>query len=337
MKKLVLVMVVSGVLSGCSGASSSSNSEELYSDNSTLSKVKSMFKSNKNTTTKEVNVATLIASSFGVLEIPLQRFNAVKSSENQDIDKIATQIDTLINAEEFKKTLPDLKANILSQESDIQKIKSQNQIIYDRALKAFNAAKTGNDDNFLWGFNVQNIVANSVIGEANSGCSGWYSGMGNRYGSYSEMYAIYETVLIANSIETKIADAMLDKTFYSEEDARKFIINTYYSMSTDEIYNIVVNAQKEAQSLKFTADFTGVKGIQFTTNNGASFACTNEGTIWSKNNDNWFGGGNLSGKKYITKVEYSDSIEQGKSLKMDLNSGTSNSNSNSADMSAKAK
>ncbi len=338
MKKSILILCgCCVVLSGCSGSSTSNKNEELYTDNSTMSKVKNMFRSTKNITTKEVNVATLIASTFEVLPMPLQRFTAYDSAHDKNRDDIHTQIDILLSSDEFKKSLPDLKKNILARESGIKAIESGNPIIYARALKALNAAKNGNDDKFLWGFNLQNIVSGSIIGEANSGCNGWYSRLGDRNGMLAEMYAIAEVTYITNVIETKIADSMVDKTFYSEEDAKKYIINSFYSISSDDIYNIASNANETLSKVKFTADLTGVKGIQFTANNGSAFACTNEGILWSKSNDNWFGSGNLSGKKYITKVEYADGAEMAKTYKMELNNSTSTSNSNSADTSVKAK
>jgi uncharacterized membrane protein len=337
MKKICVILSAGMVLAGCSGSSTSNKTEDLYSDNTTMSKVKNMFRSTKNITTKEMNVATLIASTFDTLPIPLQRFTAYNSAHDDNSKTIYTQIDSVTFADEFKKSLPQLKANILLQESAIQSLESGNKIIYDRAVKALNAAKSGNDDQFLWGYNVGNIVFNSVIGEANGGCNGWMSGLRDRNGEFAEEFAIAEIAYIANALETKIADSMLDKTFYSEEDAKKYIINYAYSLSGQELFNIVRAAQDEYGTAKYTADFTGVKGIQFTVSNGSSFACTNSGLVWGKNNTDWFGAGNLSGKKYITKIEYSDSAEMGKSYKMDLNSNSTQSNSNSADTTVKSK
>ena len=65
----------------------------------------------------------------------------------------------------------------MAQESDIPALESANKVIYERAVKAIAAAKYGNDDKYLWSFNIGNIIANSVIGEANRGCNGWYSGL----------------------------------------------------------------------------------------------------------------------------------------------------------------
>lgn len=337
MKKLVLVLCGCGiVLGGCSGSSTSNKNEDLYMDNTTTSKIKNMFRSTENITTKEVNIATLIASTFGVLPIPLQRLTAYHSAHDENSDSIHSQVDLLINSDEFKKSLPDLKKIILDQESDMKAMESGNQIIYARALKALNAAKNGNDDKFLWGFNIQNIIANSIIGEANSGCNGWYSRLGDKTGMLAEMYSIAEITYITNAIETRIADSMVDKTFYSEEDAKKYIINSFYSISGDEIFNLVANANDTLSDLKFTADLTGVKGIQFTANNGSAFACTNEGIVWSKSNDTWFGSGNLSGKRYITKVEYANGTGMQKQYKMELDDSSSTSN-NSTDTTVKSK
>lgn len=337
MKKIILILCGSGVvLSGCSGSSASNKNDDLYSDNSTMSKVKNLFRSTKNITTKEVNISTLISSSFDNLAIPLQRLTAYNSAHSKEDKYIHSQIDSVVDADEFKRNLPEFKKNLLAQESYIPALESVNKVIYERAIKAISAAKSGNDDKYLWGFNIGNIIANSVIGEANSGCNGWYSGLQDRVGMKSEMYAIAEITYIANAIETKIADSMVDKTFYSEEDAKKYIRGYLFSMSGDELFSIVKSAQAEYSSSGFSADLTGVKGIQFTYN-GNGFACTNGGILWNKNNSDWFGSGNLSGKKYTTKVEYADGAEMAKSYKMELNNSTSTSNSNSADTSVKAK
>ena len=336
MKKFCVILSAGMVLAGCSGSSTSNKTEDLYMDSTTMSKVKNMFRSTKNITTKEMNVATLIASTFGTLPMPLQRFTAYQSANDKNDKEIHTQIDDVMNSDKFKKNLEQYKKILLDSESVVPSLESQNKVIYDRAVKALNAAKTG-DENYLWGFNLGNIIFNSVIGEANGGCSGWMSGLRDRNGNLAEEYAIAEIAYIANALETKIADSMLDKTFYSEADAKKYIINYAYSLSGQELFNIVKSAQEEYLTAKYTADFTGVDGIQFTVNNGSSFACTNSGLKWGKNNTDWFGAGNLSGKKYITKVEYSDSAEMGKSYKMDLNSNSTQSNSNSADTTVKSK
>lgn len=330
-------MCGSGVfLSGCSGSSTSNKNDDLYSDNSTMSKVKNLFRSTKNITTKEMNVSTLIASTFGNLPMPAERLTAYSSASDEKSKYIHTLIDNTIDADEFKKNLPEFKKGLLAQESDIPALESVNKVIYERAVKAITAAKSGNDDKYLWSFNIGNIIANSVIGEANRGCNGWYSGLRDKVGMKSEMYAIAEITYIANAIETKIADSMVDKTFYSEEDAKKYIRSYFFSMTGDELYNIVKSAQDEYGNGGFSADLTGVNGIQFTVN-GNGFACTNGGILWNKNNSDWFGSGNLSGKKYTTKVEYADGAEMAKSYKMELNNSTSTSNSNSADTSVKAK
>lgn len=336
MKKFCVILSAGMVLAGCSGSSTSNKTEDLYMDSTTMSKVKNMFRSTKNITTKEMNVATLIASTFGTLPMPLQRFTAYQSANDKNDKEIHTQIDDVMNSDKFKKNLEQYKKILLDSESVVPSLESQNKVIYDRAVKALNAAKTG-DENYLWGFNLGNIIFNSVIGEANGGCSGWMSGLRDRNGNLAEEYAIAEIAYIANALETKIADSMLDKTFYSEADAKKYIINYAYSLSGQELFNIVKAAQEEYNTAKYTADFTGVNGIQFTVSNGSSFACTNSGLVWGKNNTDWFGAGNLSGKKYITKVEYSDSSEMGKSYKMDLNSNSTQSNSNSADTTVKSK
>ncbi len=337
MKKInILLMGIGVILVGCSGSSTSDKNEQLYMDNSTLSKVKNMFRSKKNTTTKEVNIATLIASTFGNLDVPLQRVTAYGSAVSKEDKYIHTQIDMAIDPKLFKKDLPEFKQAIINQESAIKAIEIKNPEIYARGIKALDAARNGNNDNYLWWVRLSNLVADSVIGEANSGCNGWYSHMDNINGVRAEMYAIAQVTYIANAVETLIADSMIDKTFYSEDDAKKYIKNYFYSIDSDKLYSILRSAQTAYNIKDFSADFTGVKGIQFYYS-GEAFACTSSGIVWNKNNTDWFGAGNLSGKKYITKVEYSDGAEMQKQYKMELNDSTSTSNNNSNDSSIKSK
>ena len=68
MRKLTLILVAGGViLSGCSQSSTSSNSSDSTGENTTISKSKSMSNSKKNTTTKEVNLAALIAEAISAI------------------------------------------------------------------------------------------------------------------------------------------------------------------------------------------------------------------------------------------------------------------------------
>mgnify|MGYP003495426405 FL=1 len=151
MKKICVILSAGMVLAGCSGSSTSNKTEDLYSDNTTMSKVKKMFRSTKNITTKEMNVATLIASTFGTLPMPLQRFTAYHSAHDENSKTIHTQIDLVVDADEFKKNLAQYKKDLLAQESIVPSLESQNKVMYDRAVNALNAAKTG-DENYLWGF-----------------------------------------------------------------------------------------------------------------------------------------------------------------------------------------
>jgi hypothetical protein len=170
------------------------------------------------------------------------------------------------------------------------------------------------------------------VQEANKTCSGWY----RNTNYHDSAIGHFEVTYFSNSLETYIANDLLNKTFYSENDAKNYIINKFLAMPYEQLIQYAAEAGKAAFAGSFSANMTGVSGMQFSINDNY-IACTPDGNSWKKSNDVWFGAGNLSGQTITSKVEYSSGLEQSKSYKMDLNSGSENSVGNSADTSVKGK
>ena len=335
MRKLTLILVAGGViLSGCSQSSTSSNSSDSTGENTTISKSKSMSNSKKNTTTKEVNLAALIAEAISAIAKSNTQNRAMSVQQKT---KGMTVLSVYVEPDSFKKLLLPAYRNWAKSIVESQHIEDKNEIpnMYNFIIQAHKAV-LNNDDNALWKAAIQSFGLN-LIAEANQPCSGWYTGLSNKKYIINEEIAVYENIRFANEIETLIAENMKDKNYNSEEDALKDIVNFYFSLPPEQIYTIMKNTRIAAVDENYTSDFTGkADGVGFTTNQGY-FNCGSNGGNWQKNNTYWFGSGNLSGQKYTAKVEYSTSADMTKTYKMDLNQTQENNITNSADTSIKGK
>lgn len=335
MRKLTLILLAGGViLSGCSQSSTSSSSSDTTGENTSISKSKSMSNSKKNTTTKEVNLAALIAQAISNVA---KSNNQNRSISVQQKTRGMTVLSVYIEPDSFKKMiLPAYKdwAKSIS-ESQFSEYKNTIPNMYKAVMKAHEAVLS-NDDNLLWKIAIQSFGLN-LIAEANQPCSGWYTGISNKKYIINEEIAVYENISFANEIETLIAENMKNKSYDSEEAAMKDIVNYYFSLQPEQIYTIMKNTRIAAIDENYTSDFTGkADGVAFTTKQGY-FNCSSSGGNWQKNNTAWFGSGNLSGQKYTAKVEYSTSADMNKTYKMDLNQTQENNAANSADNAVKSK
>jgi hypothetical protein len=336
MRKLTLILMGSGViLGGCSQSTTSSNTSDSTSENTTISKVKSMFSSKKNTTTQEVNLAVLISKSLS----DIATSNSGNRATAVKLPYGFTLTAYFLDPDLFKKEMLAAYKNkaLNTKESDLEEMKKTLPISMYNVINAQHEAALKNDDNTIWKGAVQ-LIGLNLIAEANQACgNGWYTGVGNPKKVLNEELAIYENIRFANDIETLIAEKIKDKSYDSEANASKDIINIYFEINPEKLYNILLNINVDGNKEHYTADFTGKSdGVAFGTNKGY-FICDSSGTSWQQNNTSWFGSGNLSGQKYTAKVEYSTGAEMAKTKKMDLNSTTENSNANSADNAVKSK
>lgn len=335
MRKLTLILMGSGViLGGCSQSSTSSSSSDSTSENTTISKAKSMFSSKNNTTTKEVNLSVLVSQALSDI--------ATSNSGNRQTAVQAEYGFTLtayfLDPDLFKKEMLAAYKNkaLNTKESDLAEMKKTLPVNMYNTINNLHQGALKNDDNAIWKGAIQMFSLN-LIAEANTPCNGWYTGIGNRKKVLNEELSVYENIRFANEIETLIAEKIKDKSYDSEADAVKDIINIYFEIDPEKLYNIMLNINVDGNKERFTADFTGKSdGVAFGTNQGY-FSCSSGGNGWQKNNTAWFGSGNLSGQKYTAKVEYSTGTEMSKTKKMDLNSGSENNSANSADNSVKSK
>ncbi|TXJ01017.1 MAG: hypothetical protein E6Q32_05385 [Neisseriales bacterium] len=331
-KILCMLLGCCVVLSGCSGASTSNNNEDLYTDNTTISKVKSLFIGRKDVTIKEVKTATIIATAF-------QKMNVDKFTSQADIASKTGDffLNKIFESEQIRgAVMGDYNAFIHNESGEsnyyhqMESLNKNDAVILSNMYANYLNDMQKKDFNNMAKFVIFYSTI-KAIKEANSICIGWYGGDRG-----AEMAANYQVVLLANDIETIIAEQMINKTFKDEDSAIKFIQQAFFSISAEKILGLIESHSKIVNSAHYIANLTGVSGRQFQVDD-SSITCNNSGTVWYKNNDTWFGSGNLSGQTYTSKIEYSNGLEQAKSVKIDLNNSTSNSNSNGADTSIKAK
>jgi hypothetical protein len=333
MRKLTLILIAGGVvLSGCSQSTTSSSNAVNYSDDSTLSKVKNMFRSKKNVTTKDMKTSTLIASAFNELELQNYKYQGFLCGSGG-----GCLINNFTDKETFLSGINDDLKDFAKDESSTTKFYktfAENNSNYPEfsnfILKEITALKS-KDKNSMVDF-LAKYQSIKFIQEANKTCSGWYSNTNYKNSAIGH----FEVTYFSNSLETYIANDLLNKTFYSEKDAKNYIINKFLEMPYEQLIQYADEAKKVALSGSFSANMTGVQGMQFSIGDNY-IACTPDGNSWKKSNDIWFGSGNLSGQTITSKVEYSSGLEQSKSYKIDVNSGAENSTANGADNSVKSK
>ena len=298
MKKICIILLGFGLISGCSQSTTDSSNNQSTDSTTSFTRVKSMFSSKSNAVIKEVNNATLIATYFN---------NFLSGNPTLKMYNDSTWLDYLVESNDA----------------------GLNQIA-DKWLKSSKTKST---------FAEKKVTAITqyfitAINTANTTCTGWTSSGDKGY--FYEMKSRTEAVLIANKVETYIANQMMGRTFNNENDAQNFIKKIFDEITIDQQYNIIREAQTLTDNYSFSANFTGVNGVQYRFTDGY-IACTSDGTIWNKNNDIWFGNGKLSGLKFTSKVEYSTGLDMSKSYKLDLNDISGTSTKNTTDNSVKTK
>lgn len=125
--------------------------------------------------------------------------------------------------------------------------------------------------------------------------SGWEVNTRNKKELINYMLAISNECDFTNLIYTELAAKLSNDVLENPEKAKETILLEWENIPIDMLHNVWVDVIKSNENTGFTTDFTGVKGVQFSSQSGR-YENEGGGFIIKKNGMIWFGQGAISGR-----------------------------------------
>lgn len=283
MKKTLFVMVFAAFSVACSengaGVSAGSSSTSTADTNSILSKNRAIAAAEESAKTIQMPAIAVIAEAF-TQRIPwaikdnarMQDANEGNPAGSEGIRKIADHVFEMYKnePEEFAKQIrPVINERIENQFKTASSTKEIGDALvrlrFERRLASCSAPMDG------WEYSPMNKDAHVYMKTIANACD------------------------FTNLIFTELAGKIGNRALNNPSDAIEEVLKNWDAIpieTLEETWKIVVDKNNTSQ---FSANLTGVKGVQFT-GQGGMYWNQGGGFVVSKNSAKWFGDGTISGK-----------------------------------------
>lgn len=314
MKYSILLVSVSLFLASCgkesTGVGAESSSSTGSNSNSAISKTKTLTADKSKEIAIKMPALALINDAF------LSKYNYKMAQARRHLDKSFG----LYGAESAKNE--DMLANIYVKTYQSDKASMAEAVKYWNA-DVLNSAESGDIEGFKKHY-FRHISALRLLA-CNQPFAGWEVNTRNKKELINYMLAISNECDFTNLIYTELAGKLSNDVLENPEKAKEMILQEWEDIPIDTLHSVWGDVIKSNENSGFTTDFSGVKGVQFSSSNGR-YENEGGGFIIKKNGMIWFGQGAISGRNIEISLRsmIGAKMEKSKAIANEISTDSSN-------------